>query len=1036
MPFTRPNGVSCSGYVYPDKKNTYEKLKEFLFDNASGRTDVVYLCSAASGFEPTQNTHTTDPDSYHYTGGLIDGFSKAILQGSLTRTPRPMYATGVQFAYTCNKIPDFDRWNSATWFTPNTTGVGGYLTGCSTVYNNYFYYKLNSAPVGTSGNSNTGFFPISAHPSQTYPYFDEFDTGTLINVDGNALWANAVQDPNDIAIASSTKAKKQLTLLRNGLIGFPSSTRDGALDPSVPFNSNFTVTPEQPQRYWDRENSWYITRTHAFPIGLAYIDTATNTISEIFADANTYGYVPVGLTVGQTVTAAKALLAAGKLDVVQYIDGAFRGEIDPLLDQFQIMPQPGVNNTPIAYSTALNSRFGNKKILFRYVTVDEIITIRSLNIAANNSAITNYAAWKAVDGFRVGDVVVFRSSWANPLTIPPTSGEETFLTSSVDKKFGLATSTDAGVSTWQQGLPYLFQWGNRPTFLSTNAWDLIDWSISRANNLTGSPSSTAQIAGFPRSLSTIAPCGFFRLSNLDSTPLFDPSYTKYRERGIIIKPNLGKFFSSITTDGSLQKTAVSAPLLNKDKASLNIFKSANFKYCVNSYTIDRYAGDGVSATSLLRLTAYSKTSSASPYTLISASNITLTNPLVPNTQRRTVQRKNNILSVDLSTVNASWGLHEIHLGFLGRDGIGTTNGDMLLTTHYGIDTANQHGIAFSKLDTTFAYRSGDAAYQNDSGYSSGGRSSLYVEYFKSIYERQTNTATFNAIPGITPKLVIMVETGVWELANANFSYNGFNTWGYFIDELPLVGNSSNGSPTYNFGFDALTPIVNAAIIAGFTRNNIVVCFYTPTKLTRVDIASKGTINGVTLDTALEEATYISTKNNRATFIRATEIFVQNNLTYQGGYYTPSPPAPSLVFDGVTNTAAKNSVYINLGSITSLTSILDNITGKEATWYDTTDDILTYRYYSEAGALAIGSFVMDYLAAAVSQTYFVPPWIPPYSRQLKFTTDPVSGADLNLVTVSFDPVDIEPYLVDYDILCDAGNNQAKRTLAKYKTKTLQ
>ena len=37
MPFVRPNGVMCSGYVYPDKKNTFEKLKDFLFNNNSGR---------------------------------------------------------------------------------------------------------------------------------------------------------------------------------------------------------------------------------------------------------------------------------------------------------------------------------------------------------------------------------------------------------------------------------------------------------------------------------------------------------------------------------------------------------------------------------------------------------------------------------------------------------------------------------------------------------------------------------------------------------------------------------------------------------------------------------------------------------------------------------------------------------------------------------------------------------------------------------------------------------------------------------------
>jgi hypothetical protein len=1042
MPFTRPNGVSCSGYVYPDKKNTYEKLKEFLFETDSGRTDVVFFASAATAYEPNQHNHVADPDSYHYTGGLIDGISKAIIQGSGTRSPRPMYATGVQFAYTCNQIPGFDRWNSATWRTPNNTGVGGYLTGCSTAYDNYYYYRLTSDPVGNAGNSNTGLHFISLDESSSYQYFDEFDTGALINLNPYALWANSFQDPNEFSNNNSTKEVKQAKLMSLGLTCFLTTpVRNNALSITSPFNATFTFTPEQPQRYWERENSWYILRTSVFPIGIAYIDS-NDTVSEIFPDATTYGYIPAGLTVGQTSTAAKALLAAGKLRIVTL--DAFSTTI--LKDEnavavpgeFNWFPSPQESTV---FKTALNATIGAKKILTRYLTVDEIITIRSLNISANNSAITNYTAWKAVDGFRNGDYVVFRSPWANPESSPPitTDGSQSLVTTKVDKKFGLATSTDSGVSSWQAGLPYLFEWGNRPNFLSTNAFNLIDFGVSRAAPLTESPSISTQLLGFPRLLPTIAPVGFFRLSSAsDSSKLADPSYSKFKDRCLVIKPNLGVFFNTINTGGGGAKEATTKVLLKGEKSTrLSMFRSSNFKYCVNSYGIDKYAGDNIASSSLIRLTIHSRDDASSPFTLRTSTNITQTNPVVPNTQKRTVQRYNHILSLDLSTINTNFTMHEIRLGFLGKDVAGTpTNGDLMITTHYGIDTDNQDGIAFSKLDTTYAYRSGDAAYQNDAGaVGGGGRYALYTEFFKAIFERQTSP-TFNAGVGLKPKLVIMIEVGVWELANPNFSYNGFQTWSYYTDNVPVVGGGSNGVLNFNFGFDAITPVINCAIIAGFKREEIVLCFYTPSLLAPVNVPSKGTLDGINYDTALDEATFVSTKNQRNTFIRATEIFVQNNLTYGGGYFTPSSPNPPLVFDGTTNNTAKNSVYLNFSSMTGLTSILNNITGFESTWYDTTDEVLTYKYYSQAGALAVGSWVMDYLAAQTSQTFFVPPWIPPFSRALNFTTDPVSGGDLNLVTVSLDPVDIEPYLAAYDVLCDQGNIQAKKTLSKFKTKTLQ
>ena len=493
MPFSRPNGVSCSGYVYPDKKNTYEKLKEFLFDETTGRTDVVFLASAASAYEPNQNTHATNAAAYHYTGGLIDGMAKAIIQGSATRSPRSLYATGVQFAYTCNQIPGFDRWNSNTWLSPNNTGVGGYLTGCSTAYDSYFYY-LQTAVLpenATPLNSQTGLHLVSYDPNQTYPYFDALDSGTTINLPVNELWARAFNDPNNIVFPSATKDLKYKAIMGQSLNRV--TPRDNLLSKTVPWNITLTITPEQPQRYWDREVSWYIKRTDVIPIGIAEIDPGTDTISAIFPDALSFGYIPAGLTVGMSLNSALALLAAGKLSFATLnSQGSF--QINNFVNSSATQAWfPPIANNATSWNNKITTILGNKKLLVRLLSVDDIITIRSLNIAANSSGITNYTTWKAVDGYRNGAYVVFRSPWANPETSQPTTevGSDAILNSKVLNKYGLCTSSDPSASSSQFGLPYIWAWGNRITCLATNAFNYIDWAMNRFTPYTESPSSAA-----------------------------------------------------------------------------------------------------------------------------------------------------------------------------------------------------------------------------------------------------------------------------------------------------------------------------------------------------------------------------------------------------------------------------------------------------------------------------------------------------------------------------------------------------------------
>lgn len=1056
MAFIRPAGVLCSNFVYDDKKNTFQKLQDFLFDTNTGRTDVVFFASSATAYESNQHQYASNPDTYHYTGGLIDGIAKAIILGSDNRTPRPQYGTDVQFAYMCNKIPGFDRWNPNTWIVPNTTGVGGYL-GCSSVaYNSYNYYLINSPGVGNgnSTNSNTGFFPISLNPSEIPSYVvslvDSISGEVLdsITVTKKDLWAYSFKHldnpPNN---NTSPKKDKADYLIANSLFGayLNNDERDKALSTTNVFNNTSTTTPEQPQRFWDRENSWYAGGDSAFfLIGIAYIENGV--ISEIFTDALNYGYVPAGLAVNQTIAQAKSLLGTNVLQVVEYkntepLVGFYysQGEVaagNKILTHSEWVPDTLAKNP--GFANAILQMIGTKKILTRTLTLNEIITIRGLNIAANNSAITSYSTWKSVDGFRNGSYVVMRSAFANPLTdpgAPQAPPNTTWITNVLERKYGLATTSSDSVSDWQAGLPYLFQWGNRSTFLSINGWDTFDWSIKQSNNQNTGPTQTTQLVGFPRTLSTVAPSGFFRLGFEDAFKIVDPAYTKFNERCMILKTNGGLFFSGINQIGNeYQATAAALPNVAAKQVYLPMFSSASFKYCVNVYTLAKGLGEtNLASNNVINLSAYSRNTAGGAETLRGRNVVNIPADIIdPETTSRFVKKTRCELNLNLNTINSNYTLHELRLGFLGKGDIpNSTRGDIMITTHYGIDTANQHGIAFSKLDTTYAYRSGDAGYQNDSGgLVAGGRGPTYVEFFRDIYTRQTDTS-LGAIPGIQPKLVLMFESGVWELANPGFTYNGANTWNYFLDDLPI--NSTGVFSTGSFGFDAITPILNCAILAGFTRQNIVISFYTPASLTKVTTPSRGTIEGISYNTAADDLALIRTKNNRGSFIRSSEIFVNNFITLGCGYYNPCPPYPSL---NIPNPAAKNSVYFNINSIPNVTTYLNNITGFENSWYDSSNGAVEYKYYSPEGALALGYVAMEHLAASSAPIYFTPTWVLPFSSMLKYTTDPVHGVDFNFVTPTLDKTDIGNYYTELDILCDQGNVQAKRTLSKFKTKILQ
>ena len=75
-------------------------------------------------------------------------------------------------------------------------------------------------------------------------------------------------------------------------------------DPTKVFSLSelgFAFTPNQPTRYYMKDACWTVERNAVWYIGIGYIDPVTNTVSEIFSNAQTYGYVPNGVTTGTTL---------------------------------------------------------------------------------------------------------------------------------------------------------------------------------------------------------------------------------------------------------------------------------------------------------------------------------------------------------------------------------------------------------------------------------------------------------------------------------------------------------------------------------------------------------------------------------------------------------------------------------------------------------------------------------------------------------------------------------------------------------------
>lgn len=144
--FSRPPGILTSNYVYSDKKNPYEKLKQFLLETDSGRTDVVFF-----GEKNFWRSDYRDNDSL---GGLADALAKVIMAKG-----RSLYATPVYFGSDNQpfRIEDpqyLDALQNNTW--ENVTQPAG--VHCSLVGTRYCF---DSLWYGKNSTTNTFFAPIN-----------------------------------------------------------------------------------------------------------------------------------------------------------------------------------------------------------------------------------------------------------------------------------------------------------------------------------------------------------------------------------------------------------------------------------------------------------------------------------------------------------------------------------------------------------------------------------------------------------------------------------------------------------------------------------------------------------------------------------------------------------------------------------------------------------------------------------------------------------------------------------------------------------
>jgi hypothetical protein len=954
----RPTGVICPNFVYQDKSNTFGRLKEFLFETDTGRTDVVFIASVGSGNEANKFEYDADPDLYHYTGGLIDGIAKALIQGNVNWPGRALYATPVFRGWQTHFVPGLDRYNSNTWNNPNTSGIGNYLSGCSTFYNNIFYYQNNSLNKKATGMDCLAFPSLSASNISNLYSFDSANEEQNFNSSYKVFLNNCINP----SVTNNTISRAYEAGLVQSATPCSLTEQDiiDATDPTkvLPLGFSFSFTPNQPTRYYSKDASWTVERGALWYIGIGFIDPATNTVSEIFSNAQTYGYVPNGVNTGTTLSTLINSYS-NELTKTKTIDNfsITNPIIEITFNDSQTTNSSlywgsfSINQLSAEATSYLRNALVGKQILVRKLTTEELISKFNLTILANREAITNETTWNNADGVYLdGQTVLIKKAFPTAnYRILPNANQIQFLDINYLKVFGLCIPSNPAVATGQEGYPFLVTYGIRAQRSFLNNFE--PYTSYNTYRSAGTPIlfSGNKLNGFPLTLNCMGFQSNFLLTQFDTAALQNVNTIIDKDRGIIIKPQLGKFFDTLTVNNGLYTPLAKTLTQEERNNKLGIFKSANFTYVVNAVTPKSYVNEpGIyDPTANIVLTGHYLPASkvASLTQIIPGENFNL--PNTPNSNLLSPRGFNyhTITKVfNLSTINANHNIREIRLGFVGKDTAHITKGNLFVNSHYAIDPNTQHGIAFTVVEKSYLSRTGDDAYRN----SDGDFPILhnFQEILKAIKFRQSN---FNSV-NTKNKLVVFYELGIWELGDLTLVYNGAGAYDYLTSILTDNPNTRIRHPHDRNSL--IGALEQAAINVGISYQDFVVVFFTPTALTRSDLPGFGTAHGTNFSIKANVDSFIKNPNNRTSFIRAGEIFY-NNIVSECGYYNACLPNPLVLQNKVP---FGNSCYINLGQISSIAGPLNNMQSG-VLWYERPDEESVesfYNSYSPEASLTIGS----------------------------------------------------------------------------------
>lgn len=139
------------------------------------------------------------------------------------------------------------------------------------------------------------------------------------------------------------------------------------------------------------------------------------------------------------------------------------------------------------------------------------------------------------------------------------------------------------------------------------------------------------------------------------------------------------------------------------------------------------------------------------------------------------------LTADLSSLSSTY--TKLNLSFLGYNTENKTEGEIIITTHSGIDANNQNGLSFSVFSVDPALRLADIEY----AYRNSGYASHFLQLFRHIKERQTNL-TYGG-NNQRCKIVIVWLVGRQEAGNDSNNinlYGGAQGQDYMSDTFPVL----------------------------------------------------------------------------------------------------------------------------------------------------------------------------------------------------------------------------------------------------------